>query len=413
MLGMAGAGGFMPPKSPKSAAKRSRAKTRARKRRSSAPRASEAEIALAAFAHEIRTSLTGILALGELLATSSLAEREARWAAGVKSTAEHLATLINLTIDSVKAGAKKLILRREPFRLRRLAESVVASLSARAETKGLRAEAAIAGNLPENAMGDAVRLRAALENLIDNAVKFTDSGSIKLAVAAKPHARGRIRLEFTVTDSGIGLTPAEIKRLFRPFAQASDAVARRYGGAGLGLVFVKRVAKAMGGDLTVTGAPGGGSRFHLTTVVEKSPASAEPSGGADETRLDAASTRPLKILCAEDNPYGRVVLNTILNELGHWADFVGGSEAAIEAVARGAYDVVLMDVMLPGIDGIEATRRIRALPPPRGRIPIIGISGRTTPGDEEKGRAAGMNGYVTKPVSPRTLATVIASVAPS
>lgn len=405
-----GAGPFMPTKSPKSPAKRGRKKARAKVRRPSARRGREADIALAAFAHEIRTSLTGILALGELLVTSSLGEREARWAAGVKSTAEHLASLINLIIDSAKAGAGKLVLRREPFSLRRLTESVAASLSARAETKGLRTKAAISIDLPEDAMGDAVRLRAALENLIDNAVKFTESGTITFTATARPLARNRLRLEFTVTDSGIGLTPIEIKGLFRPFAQASDAIARRYGGAGLGLVFVKQVAKAMGGDLTLTSNKRGGSSFHLRVVVEKAVAPGDQTDVADAMPTNIASVRPLHILCAEDNPYGRVVLNTILTELGHRTDFVGGSEAAIAAVAGGGYDLVLMDVMLSGADGIEATRRIRALPPPLGRVPIIGISGRTAPDDEAKARAAGMNGYVTKPVSPRILATVMAKV---
>ncbi len=400
----------MPSKPSKSATKRTRTQPLRRKRRPSPHKASGTEAVLAAFAHEIRTSLTGILAWSELLATAGLGEREARWAAGVKNTAEHLASLINLTIDSVKADAKGLALRREAFHPRRLADSVAASLAARAETKGLRTEAAIPRDLPEAVVGDAVRLRAALENLIDNAVKFTDSGSIQLAVAAKLQPRGRVRLEFTVTASGIGLKPAEIKRLFRPFGQASDGIARRYGGAGLGLVSVKRVAKAMGGDLTVTAVPGGGSSFHLTVLAGKTGALAEPAGGTGGARLRGASARALKILCAEDNPYGRVVLNAILTELDHRTDFVGNCEAAVEAVRRGAYDLVLMDVMLAGTDGIEATRRIRALPPPRGRVPIIGISGRTAPGDEAKGRAAGMNGYVTKPVSPKTLVAAIAAV---
>jgi CheY-like chemotaxis protein len=404
MLGMPGRGAFMPTKRLKSVAKRTRKRTRP-KRRMSARSTGEAEAALAAFAHEIRTSLTGILALGELLVTSGLGEREARWAAGVKSTAEHLASLINLIIDSARAGAEGIVLRREPFRLRRLTDSITASLSARAETKGVRTEATVAGDLPESVIGDAVRLRAALENLIDNAVKFTGSGSIKFELTGKPLARGRLRLNFTVTDSGIGLKPAEIKRLFRPFAQASKEVARRYGGAGLGLVFVKHAAEAMGGDLTVKSTPGRGSTFRLTAIVEKATGSA--NGTTDST--PSRSVRALKILCAEDNPYGRVVLNTILTEVGHSADFVGDSEAAVEAVAQGNYDLVLMDVMLPGIDGIEATRRIRALPRPHGRIPIIGISGRTTPKDEARGRAAGMDGYVMKPISPKTLAEAIAA----
>jgi CheY-like chemotaxis protein/nitrogen-specific signal transduction histidine kinase len=396
----------MPTKSKKSSAKRRAPAPRWRR----AAKSSEAERALAAFAHEIRTALTGILALGELLATSPLGEREARWARSVKSTAEHLAALINLTIDSVRADSKALVLRREPFQLRRLVETLAASLAARAETKGLRSKAEIPVSLPNHVTGDAVRLRAALENLIDNAVKFTDSGSVTLEVTAKPQAGGRIRVEFIVGDSGIGLKPAEIKRLFKPFAQANDSIAQRYGGSGLGLVFVKRVAQAMGGDLKVTSKPGKGSRFILSAIMKKAAASAEKSRGLDGAPLGGGNAA-LNILCAEDNPYGRVVLNTILSELGHSANFVDSCEAAVEAVAGGGYDLVLMDVMLAGTNGIEATRLIRALPAPRGRVPIIGISGRSAPGDEARGRAAGMNGYVTKPVSPRMLAAAIAEVA--
>jgi signal transduction histidine kinase/CheY-like chemotaxis protein len=406
MLDRGGRGASLPTKSKKKSARR-RGKP-LRKRRRDKP--DEAELALAAFAHEIRTSLTGILALGELLVTSGLAEREARWAAGVKSTAEHLSALINLTIDSVRAEAEGLTLYREPFRLRHLAETLAASLAARAEAKGLRSKAVIPATFPSHAVGDAVRLRAAVENMIDNAVKFTDSGRVMLEVAAKPQPRGRLLVSFTVSDSGVGLKPVEIKRLFRPFAQGNEHIARRYGGAGLGLVSVRRVARAMGGDLKVTSAAAKGSRFILTAIVEKAQAAAEQSAGRG-LPLGGLDGKALNILCAEDNPYGRVVLNTILGELGHRADFVGSSEAAVQAVAAGSYDLVLMDVVLAGTNGIEATRSIRALPAPHGRVPIIGISGRTTPDDEASGRAAGMDGYVTKPVSPRMLAAVIAGVA--
>jgi len=317
--------------------------------------------------------------------------------------------LINLTIDSVRAEAEGLALPHEPFRLRRLAETLAASLAVRAEAKDLRSKVTIAAKLPDYAVGDAVRLRAAVENLIDNAVKFTDRGSVTLEVGATPQARGRTLVSFIVTDSGIGLKPAEIKRLFRPFAQASDQVARRYGGTGLGLVFVQRVAQAMGGDLKVTSAPRAGSRFVLTALLQKATAADKQSQHAG-TLSSGFNGKALRVLCAEDNPYGRVVLNTILNELGHRADFVGSSEAAVKAVAGGGYDLVLMDVLLAGTDGIEATRAIRALPAPRGRVPIVGISGRAASDDETKGRAAGMDGYVTKPVSPRLLAEVIAAV---
>lgn len=247
-----------------------------------------------------------------------------------------------------------------------------------------------------------------MENLIDNAVKFTEQGAVRLEVATTRAGRGRVKLTFTVTDNGIGLTGAEIKRLFRPFAQANPDIARRYGGAGLGLAFVKRLTKMMGGDLTVTSRQGRGSRFRL--MVPLALATSEATG--DSTAPGGtAPARRLSVLCAEDNPYGRVVLNTILTELGHRADFVASGEEAVAAVTRG-YDVVLMDVTLSGIDGMEATRRIRALAGDAGRTPIVGISGRSEPGDEAAARAAGMDNYMRKPVSPRALNDVIAALTP-
>jgi CheY-like chemotaxis protein len=212
-----------------------------------------------------------------------------------------------------------------------------------------------------------------------------------------------------VTDSGIGLSNVEIKRLFRPFAQASDQVARRYGGAGLGLTLAKRVAKAMGGELTVASEPGHGSRFRMSVTVDKV---AEAAGKAALHGIAAReqTVQPLAVLCVEGNPHGRVLLNTILAELGHRADFVGTGAAAVEAVGRGGYDVVLMNVMLPDIDGLEATRRIRALGSRCARVPIVGVSGRANSGEEDAARAAGMNGYLTKPLSPGALTQAFGSV---
>jgi two-component system, sensor histidine kinase len=389
---------------------RRRQKRKSRPRRAVAPRLPAIEGTLADLAHEIRTPLTGILALGELLVTSELGERERGWATSIKSTAEHLSLLTSLIVDAARTGAKGLVLRRELIRPRRFAAALAATLAARAETKGLQAETDISDALPEAVVGDPLRLRAALENLIDNAVKFTERGSVRLEASCEAAARGKTRLIFTVSDSGIGLSAAEIKRLFRPFAQANAGIARRYGGAGLGLAAVMRIAKAMGGSVTVTSAPGGGSRFRLTVVVDKA------ADGAVEKPAEGAAARtapvaPLNILCVEDNPYGRVLLNTILTELGHRADFVGSGATAVDTVVQGRYDVVLMDVMLPGIDGLEATRRIRALGGEVGRIPIVGVSGRANGADEAAARAAGMNGFLTKPLSPSALTQALGSVA--
>jgi CheY-like chemotaxis protein len=392
------------------AKKKSAAKpSRRRKRRAPArPPTRVTEASLVTYAHDIRTALTGILALGELLASSNLGERERRWASEIKGSAEHLAALTTLMIDAAKTEPGALTLQQESFRPRRLIAALADSLAARADTKGLTSKAKVADDLPEVLVGDPVRLRAAIENLLDNAVKFTERGGVQLDVRAARAARGRVRLTVTVTDSGIGLKAAEIKRLFRPFAQANADIARRYGGSGLGLAVVKALAQLMGGDLTVTSAFGRGSSFRFVATLPIAPPMAEADTPA---RQPAAAARRLAVLYAEDNPYGRVILNTILGELGHRVDFVNTGEEAVAALARG-YDVVLMDVTLPGIDGLETTRRIRALAGPAASTPIIGISGRTASGDEEAARAAGMDFYLRKPISPSALSEAIMLVVP-
>jgi len=391
----------MPKAKPKKAAKVSR---KARPRRRASERGDLAvETALASLAHDIRTPLTGILALAELIYASDLPERERRWAGAIKNAAEHLAQLTTLVVDAAKAGATGLILRPEPFSPRDIAEATAASLAARAEGKSLKVRVSIDKDLPELVTGDAVRLRTALENLIDNAVKFTEQGNVELAVSSKRAANGKVRLAFAVTDSGIGIVASDLKTLFRPFAQASEDVARRFGGAGLGLAFVKRLATVMGGRLTVTSKPGIGSTFELTVLVEK-PARGRP-------RASARAGKSMNILCVEDNPYGRVVLNAVLGELGHRVSFVGSGELAVETVRRGGHDVVFMDIALSDIDGLEATRRIRQLPPPAGQIPIIGLSGRTQQNDAAAARAAGMDAYLRKPASPAGLNAALEAVA--
>jgi CheY-like chemotaxis protein len=389
------------------------AKAAARKRRTAArpprirSRADATELALATLAHEIRTPLNGILALSELIAAADLPERERQWATLVKDAAEHLANLSTLVVDGVRAEARGLVLRPETFRLRAVVDAVAATLKVRAETKGLVAQISLAKDLPQFVTGDRVRLRAALENLVDNAVKFTDRGRIAFSLEAAPAARGRHRLTFTFADSGVGLTRAEIARLFRPFSQASTAIAHRYGGAGLGLLFVKRLAEAMGGKLTVTAKAASGSTFCLSVVLDAAQAGAA-QGSAAKGRGPA--TKALHVLCAEDNPYARVVLNTILVELGHRVDFAGTGEAAIAAVERNGYDVVLMDVTLPGLDGLAAARAIRAMQGGVAHVPIIGISGRTETADQNAALAAGMDAFLAKPVSPAALAELVSTL---
>jgi CheY-like chemotaxis protein/nitrogen-specific signal transduction histidine kinase len=361
------------------------------------------EEALAVFAHEVRTPLTGILAISDLLATSELAERERRWVDTIKAGAEHLASLATLFVDAARDRNAGQAIREDLFDLRALARNAGDSLAGRAAAKGLQAEVEISESLPSLVVGDSIRLRAALENLIDNAVKFTDLGLVALEATPVRAKKGRVGVAFAISDSGIGMSLPEIKRLFRPFSQANVSIASRFGGAGLGLSSVKQLARSMGGDIKVAPRRGGGTIFTLTVVLAS--VNGTNAEGADAGPLTAAPMPSLRVLGVEDNPFGRVVLNTILNELGHQAEFIGRGEAAAERITQGGFDAVLMDMVLPGIDGIEAIRRIRALAPPFGRIAIIGVSGRDN--DEAASRAAGADAFLLKPVSPRALATAL------
>lgn len=402
-------------RSPRTPRKRTRSKPKKRtaKPAAAAPRAVRAarpsgaamvEAALAAFAHEVRTPLTGILAVSDLLATSDLDARERRWVDTIKAAAEHLAGLATLFVDAARSGNSRLEVRRDFFDLRALARNCGNSLAGRAAAKGLRASVEVSDALPVFVIGDPVRLRAALENLIDNAVKFTDRGDVAIKVTASRAVQNRVGVAFKISDSGIGLSLAEIKRLFRPFSQANVSIAARFGGAGLGLSSVKQLARAMGGDIAVAQRRGGGTTFTLKVTLWR--AQGPVAIPADpEQDLAAQPAGPLRVLSVEDNPFGRVVLNAILTELGHHAEFIGDGEAAAERVAQGGFDAVLMDMVLPGIDGIEAIRRIRALTASPGRVAIIGVSGR---GDDEAASfAAGADAFLVKPVSPRGLATAL------
>ena len=384
----------------KRAAKPARKRARAAKPARPKPTGT-VEAALAAFAHEVRTPLTGILAISNLLATSDLGERERRWVDTIKAGAEHLASLATLFVDAARsrtAGDG----RHDLFDLRALARGVGDSLAGRAAAKGLQASVEISEELPALVVGDSVRLRAALENLIDNAVKFTDQGAVALTVTPARGVNSKAGIAFAVSDSGIGLSLKEIERLFRPFSQANVSIASRFGGAGLGLSSVKQLARAMGGDIMVAPRKGGGTTFTLMVTLPLASAAPAAEGPAE---VLPGCARPLRLLSVEDNPFGRVILNAILTELGHHAEFIGRGEAVAERLAQGGFDAVLMDMVLPGIDGVEAIRRIRALAPPLAHIPVIGVSGRAD--DEAAARAAGADAFLIKPVSPRALATAL------
>src|ERR1700719_3610380 len=294
MVGPARVRGIMAPKSrsprtmrsPKKRPPKKRAAAvatgKARKRTAVAAAPAVVEAALAEVAHQGLTPLTGILAISDLLATSDLDERERRWVDTIKAGAEHLASLATLFVDAARGGNAAAGVRRDFFDLRALARSAGDSLAGRAAAKGLQSEVDISEKLPALVVGDPVRLRAALENLIDNAVKFTEAGGVALAVEPMPTPNGKVAIAFAISDSGIGLTINEIKRLFRPFSQANVGIASRFGGAGLGLSSVKALARAMGGDIVIAPRRNGGTTFTLTVILTRAKAPKTASSGTGD-----------------------------------------------------------------------------------------------------------------------------------
>ena len=309
------------------------------------------EAALAAFAHEVRTPLTGILAISNLLATSDLDERERRWVDTIKAGAEHLASLATLFVDAARSNGPGLKVRQDFFDLRTLARHAGDSLTGRAAAKGLQSSVEISEELPTFAVGDPVRLRAALENLIDNAVKFTEQGGVALQVMPVRATKGKIGVAFAVSDSGIGLTLAEIKRLFRPFSQANVGIAARFGGAGLGLSSVKALARAMGGDIVVAQRPGGGTTFTLSVTLTRARAPKAAGSGADPMS-SPDQVRGLRVLSVEDNPFGRVAIIGVSGR--------GDDEAASREAGADAFLVKPVSPRALATALLEATRRAAA-----------------------------------------------------
>ena len=334
-----------------------KAKRRTRAKRARKPRPRAIEIALAGLAHDIRTPLTGILALSQLLQASELPKRERGWAEAIRGAADHLARLTTLVVDAAKADSTGLVLRDEPFSPRELAQSVAGSLTARAQGKALDVEIDIAARLPDRVSGDEVRLRSALENLVDNAVKFTERGTHRLrgvvggrgarAGAADVHRhRQRHRHHRSRPQTAVPAVRAGERR-------GGAALRRRRPGTGL------RQAHRQGDGRRPRGDQQARPRQHVSADGGDEGRRHRPRAGAGPA---PSLSRRLRVLCVEDNPYGRIVHSAVLRELGHVVSFVGSGEAAVETVAGNEHDVVLMDIALSGIDGIEATRRIRALP---------------------------------------------------
>lgn len=359
---------------------------------------------LAAMSHEIRTPLNAIIGFTDLMVRSGrLAPDLQHQAQLVQMSGNALLTVVNDILDFSKAEAGAIELLREPFDPRRLIDNCVTIVRSDAVAKGLAITTIVDPALPRELLGDPARLRQILLNLLNNAVKFTGAGSVILTVS--PDAGGPFgeRLRFSITDTGIGIPYEKQSRLFERFSQVDNSIQRDFGGTGLGLAISRRLVALMGGEIGVVSQAGQGSTFWFTAELPLAPVSERPIAAI----VSAPASRPGHLLLVEDMPINQEVACAVLRSAGHTVDVVANGEAAVQAVQTRAYDLVLMDVQMPGMDGMTATRLIRALHGKVAAVPIVAMTANVLPEQVDGFLAAGMNDHVAKPFNRAQLFTTI------